>query len=113
MPTGASLVLGALIYATEGTTYGGSLFVLNSDDVSFTSVVVNSDGINVQKVAGGTSASLTVQDTEAAVAERPAITDVQTMTFGNGLTTVSAETTGTVEVISVIKTRTLNLNIDV
>jgi hypothetical protein len=113
MPTGASLVLGALIYAIEGTTYGGSLFVLNSDDVSFTSVVVNSDGINVQKVAGGTSTSLTVQDTEAGVDERSAITDVQTMTFGNGLTTVSAETTGTVEVISVIKTRTLNLNIDV
>jgi hypothetical protein len=54
-----------------------------------------------------------VQDTEAGVDERSAITDVQTMTFGNGLTTVSAETTGTVEVISVIKTRTLNLNIDV
>jgi hypothetical protein len=53
-----------------------------------------------------------VLDTEAGLNEDfPSTGSVETLTFGNGLKVYTAAP-NSVEVISVIKTRTLNLNID-
>jgi hypothetical protein len=114
MPVGASLVFGSLVYALSGTAFGGSLFAVTSDDqIALTSIVVGTDGIAFKHVASGaTGSSLTVLDTEAGLNEDfPSTGSVETLTFGNGLKVYTAAP-NSVEVISVIKTRTLNLNID-